>query len=482
VALILAVLAATICFDALPGINWPIWTVLASAFLYRNAMKAHPAAARASVLPLALGGVLSAGAAVTADDGEQALILVAVMVLLAVAMRVASGAEVARIGAGSIAAAPVTGAAATVRATWAAANDAAQNGRAREAAPIVRGLVIAGPIVAFLWLLFAQADPHLSAWGSAIVRAIQELSFVPRVLFGAAMFVLVFGAYAYVRKEHAPGAPAMPVFTIALAATERVIVLASVTALLAMFLVLQVPYLFGNPAAAAGSGITYAEWAHRGFGELTFASVIVTTLIVLLDVHAQRGTERGEGMIRTLGLTLVALTFMVVLSAFRRITLYEAAYGYTVMRLWSQAFMAGMAVALALLALEIRGGLDARRLARSVGVAAALALTVLVYWNTDAFIVRRNVAHFAGTPKLDIRYLATQLGENALPALVSARLDLPADQQMRLDRCLAWSRDNRLLKVGAWYEANVRRIAAVRVGGTLDALPPAEAKACLGFD
>src|SRR6516162_5932260 len=148
--LLLAILAATICYDAMPGINWPIWTLLASAFLYRSALGAHAAAARASLVPLVLAVVLSIGAAVTADNGEQALILMSVVVLLAVAMRVAAGAEVARVGSGFIAASPVIGAAITVHETWTAASGAAQDGRARASAPIVRGLLIAGPIVAFL--------------------------------------------------------------------------------------------------------------------------------------------------------------------------------------------------------------------------------------------------------------------------------------------------------------------------------------------
>ena len=480
--LLLAILAATICFDAMPGVNWPIWTTLASVFLYRSALGTHAAAARASRVPLVLAVVLSLGAAVTADNGEQALICVSVVVLLAVAMRVAAGADVSRVGSGFIAASPMVGAAITVRETWAAGSEVAHDGRAGEMVPVMRGLLIAGPIVAFLWILFAQADPHMDAWGTAIVRAIQNLSFVPRVVFGAGIFVLVFGAYAYVRKEHTPfpTVPTVPaITTFALAATERVIVLAAVAALLALFLMLQVPYLFGNPAGAAGSGVTYAEWAHRGFGELTLASTIITSLIVLLDAHAQRGTERAEGMIRTLALVLVGLTFLVVLSAFRRITLYEAAYGYTTQRLWAQAFMAGIGIALALLALEVRAGLDARRLARHVGLAAAATLAVLVFWNTDAFIVRRNVEHFGGTPKLDIPYLATRLSENAIPALVSARLDLPDNQQKQFDRCLAWSRDERrTLRAGSWYEANVRRLAAVRVGSTLSALSVATSGEC----
>lgn len=483
--LLLAILAATICFDAQPGVNWPVWTILAAIFLYRNALRAHPAAARASLVPLVLAGVLASGAAITSDDGLLALILLSVMTLMAVAMRIAGGAPTERVGAGFIAASPLVGALETMRASWGAANGAARSERARESVPVVRGLLIAAPIVVLLWALFAGADPHMDSWGSAIVRAIRELSFVPRVVFGAGIFVLVFGAYAFVRGEPASrsGAPESPRL-LSLVATERVIVLTSVTVLLALFLVLQVPYMFGDPAGTAGTGITYAEWAHRGFGELTTACTLVTVLIVLLDANAERGSEEAEKMIRTLALALVVLTALVVVSAFRRVTLYEAFYGYTVARLWAQAFMAGIGLALTLLALEIRGAaVEPRRLARRVGTAATIAFGVLVYWNTDAFIVRRNVSHFAGSPKLDIPYLATHLGDDALPALMAARLDLPAEQQGQLDRCLAWVRDERgTRQAGRWYEANIRRIAAVRVGGTLAALPSATSGDCYHHD
>ena len=462
-ALTLAMFAAAICFDARPGISWTLWTIAAAMGLSYCTRLARPAALREIAAPLALVALLSIGAAVTANVRLDALIVLACVVLLAMSLRIAAGAPVERVGAGFIAASPFIGALETVGESWRRTTEVARDGKARRSLPMVRGLLIAAPVVVVLWGLLAEADPHLHQWGRAIADAIAQLAFVPRLLFGIGIAVLTLGTYGLVLRGGARVAPALARLPVRLAITERLIVIGAVALMFTLFLGLQLPYLFGDPAAAAGTGITYAGWAHRGFGELTAAAVIVTVLIVLLDLCAVRGGDTPERLARGGARTLVALTAMVVLSAFRRITLYESAYGYTSARLWAQAFMLGVGIALALLALESRGALDAPRLARRTLLAAAALLVALVYWNTDAFIVRRNVARFGGGEKLDIEYLALRLSDDALPALLTARAVLPPAQRDHMAACLArrLERDAaRYRRPDRWFEFNDRRRSA----------------------
>lgn len=479
-AFTLAALAAAICFDARPGVNWPLWTIPAAAGLYYFTRAARPAALREIAAPLALVALLSLGAAVTADIRLHALIAMACIVLLSLAMRIAAGAPAERVGAGFIAASPLIGALETVGESWRRTTAVARDGSAQRSLPVVRGLLIATPVVIVLWVLLAEADPHLYQWGRAIAEAIEQLAFVPRLLFGIGIAVLTLGAYGLVLRGGARVAPALDRAPVTIAATERLIVLGAVVLLFALFVALQLPYLFGDPAGAAGTGITYADWAHRGFGELTTAAVLVTVLIVILETCAVRGGDAQERLARVGALTLVALTALVVLSAFRRITLYEGAYGFTGARLWAQAFMLGVGIALALLALEIRGMLDARRLARRTLLAAAAMLVGLVYWNTDAFIVRRNVAQFGGTEKLDVQYLAFRLSKDAMPALLAARSTLPPAQGAHLAACIARRIERthaRELREGRWFEYSVRRQAAVEaVSGAGDSV--GDSRAC----
>ncbi len=155
-----------------------------------------------------------------------------------------------------------------------------------------------------------------------------------------------------------------------------------------------------------------------------------------------------------------------VLSAFRRIALYESAYGYTMPRLWAQTFMVCVWIALALTVWEIARGLDARRLARRGAVVGAVALAALIYWNTGAFVVRENVARFASSGKLDVRYLASGLSMDAMPSLLAARASLPPVLADSLTTMLKERVSKRCeLAPGAWYEYNARRWEAIRMAG-----------------
>jgi two-component system sensor histidine kinase BaeS len=486
VSLALALISAVLCFDARPGLNWPLFVIPATIGLYLFTKSTRPEAARAILAPLALAALLSTAAAITASDFNHALIFLSNVVLLTTATRLAAGAPLSRAGAAFIAASPPVAALQATRESWSRLADSAQHGDARRSLPIVRGLLLALPIVIVLWLLLATADPHLERWATAVREAIATLAFVPRLIFGLASFVLLFGAYTLASRPAEPSAelfaePHPEQYPVSFAPTERTIVLASVAALFALFVALQITAYLGDPAALAGSGITYAEWARRGFGELATAAALVTLLIVALDRFAVRGDARAEHRARLTALVLVALTALITLSALRRVALYEAAYGYTTARIEAQFFMAGVGIALALLATELRATVDARRFARRSALAAAALITLFVHWNHDAFIVRRNVQRFAGTEKLDVRYLTLLLSPDALPALIAARGSLGPKQDSLLNSCLARRLENGRdhdLQPGRWFELNTRRSEALTA---LDAAKPLGDPSACGY-
>jgi hypothetical protein len=82
-------------------------------------------------------------------------------------------------------------------------------------------------------------------------------------------------------------------------------------------------------------------------------------------------------------LLLLELELLLV-SAFRRVALYEAAYGYTTARLCAQIYMAVVGLMLIRLAAERRRPLDVGRLGRHLAMAGALALAALTFWNHEA--------------------------------------------------------------------------------------------------
>jgi hypothetical protein len=237
--------------------------------------------------------------------------------------------------------------------------------------------------------------------------------------------------------------------------TERLIVLGAVVALFASFLLLQLSYLFGNTPARVGSGVTFSEYARRGFGELTAVATLCALLLVVLDRLAARGPR--ERWVRAAAVVMILEVHILLISALRRLWLYEAAYGFTALRLYAHVYMVAVAVLLCLLGWELARGLSPARLARRAAGVAALALLVVVFWNHEAWIVRENVARYLRTGQVDTLYLSG-LSPNAIPAIVESLPVLPEPGAGALREAFRWRHS-----AGAdtptcrWFEWNLRR-------------------------
>jgi hypothetical protein len=204
--------------------------------------------------------------------------------------------------------------------------------------------------------------------------------------------------------------------------------------------------------------VTFAEYARRGFGELSFATTIVGAIILILEYARPADTsERDRKMLVRLELALLVALELVLISAFRRVILYEQAYGFTTSRLFPQAYMVGMSLALIALAIEIMRGSISVSFGRRVAEIGLGVFTVFVFWNYEAWIVNRNVDRAAQSGKFDGVY-AGRLSMDAIPTLVSRRAQLPADARAIVEARLACVR---LPAERRWFEWN----RSVRAGG-----------------
>jgi hypothetical protein len=124
---------------------------------------------------------------------------------------------------------------------------------------------------------------------------------------------------------------------------------------------------------------------------------------------------------------MIALVLAMLASAFSRMQLYEEAYGFTRLRVYTHSFMVWLAAALLLFLLALLRDRP-RWFSTGTLVAALLYVAALNIANPDALIVRLNVARFQESGKLDAEYLAT-LSADAAPALAAAMPSLsPADR------------------------------------------------------
>lgn len=459
-ALAVAAVGAYIMFDALPGINWGIWTALASAGLIA-VMQARGTLNNSALLMLAVATTLAIGASINAAEFIDALICLGVILFLGLAMLLAVDPGLERLTAFRVITAPLVAMGNALAESFRRFADLSNVFRSTRSRAAVRGIVITIPIVVFFALLLAGADPVFARWRDEIARIIETWSFIPRTIFFFALLVITLGAYSYAALQSQ--APSLPRFMTPgpdspdrwLGATERFILISAVTALFWLFIGVQLSYLFGNAPSVPGSGITFAEYAQRGFGELT---IVATCSVILILVSERYGQTNGSGArLKSLTIAMLVAVIIILISAFHRVTLYEEAYGYTVSRLYAQVYMIVLAIALVLLGAGILGTLDTGVLFRRVFAVAVAAFLVLVVWNHEAWIASANIDRVAATGKLDARYIVRDLSPNAIPVMVRRLPSLPDPVRGELMGELVARYGTRGFRPTRWFEWNLRR-------------------------
>ena len=178
-----------------------------------------------------------------------------------------------------------------------------------------------------------------------------------------------------------------------------------VDAVFVLFLAAQAAAFFGgHDYIQRTTGLTYADYVHQGFAQLTIATAL--TLLVVwaaarkarLDTAADRWWLRGS-----LG-ALALLTLVVVASALHRMDLYQDAYGFTRLRLLVDLFEGWLG--LVVIAVLVAGiGLRGWWLPRMALLSGAALLLGLAVVNPDAWIARHNLERYEATGKVDWSYL-----------------------------------------------------------------------------
>ncbi|MDQ3555675.1 MAG: DUF4173 domain-containing protein [Gemmatimonadota bacterium] len=469
-AVAVAALGNWMLFDCMPGINWVLWTTAAVAGLFAFVRQRRSAGAVAFVGGLAM--VIAGAAAVTANEVMQVLIVATVLLLLAIQMLLTACPSPRSVTARFAASAPFVALRGAVYQTLRLSVSASHLIRSARARAWVRGVAITLPVLVAFALLLSGADPVFASWREAASGLVSSWEFVPRVLFFVVMLGIVLGAYGYASVE-APGpVPATDRAPVRWwGSTERLMLLGGVAALFWLFLVLQVGYLFGNLPRIASSGMTFAEHARRGFGEL---SIVASASAALIVVSERFGRYDGhERILRFLTFAVIVAVLLLLGSAFHRVWLYEAAYGFTTARLYAQVYMGGVAAGLGLLIREVAGRFDTGRLFRRAAGAAVILFICLAYWNHEGWIARHNLDRFASTGKLDVVYLTQDLSPDAIPAIAERLPSLPEPVRSEIRRGVLERHATRTgAQERAWFEWNLATSRARKALEASFASPP----------
>ncbi len=306
---------------------------------------------------------------------------------------------------------------------------------ARTAVLVALGLLVFGA-------LFASADAIVGQWVQAVVPDIG-----PRLVFRSFVTVAVTGlllATAYLALNPPDVEPAV----VRRPLQRRFEWLAPVLAVDAVFVVFLLAqaaaYFGGHDYVLRTTGLTYADYVHQGFAQLTIATAL--TLLVVRAAAAKARLDRpGDRLWLRLALgALCLLTLVVVASALHRMALYQDAYGYTALRLVVDAFelwLGVVVVGVIVAGVGLRGWwLPRMALLTGAGMLLALGLA-----NPDAWIAEHNIERYRATGKVDWAYLRG-LSADAVPTLA----ELPREEL----RCVLAEHQ---LTTGTWTSWNLGR-------------------------
>jgi hypothetical protein len=339
----------------------------------------------------------------------------------------------------------------------------------RSVLAVARGLLLVFPLLLLFGGLFVAAD----AVFKQLVHDTLRLNF--RSLFthffvavscawlvgGYLRAVLLGDEWAKVAETRLP--------KLSLGTIEMSVVLGLLDLLFLSFVLVQFRYFFGGAGLVQRTiGLTYAEYARRGFFELLAVATLALPLLLVAHWLLGEGNPRAQRLFRGLAAAQIVLLFVIMISAFQRMRLYQAEYGLSQQRLYPTAFMGWLAAVFVWFALTVLRG-RRQRFWSGAMIAGFALIGVLHAFGPDALIARTNIARARAGRRFDAHYV-TSLSADAVPELVAGLDDLspqdrctvaagllrrwlpPTDQDWR-----AWNRS----RTEAWSAVG-RREAALR--------------------
>lgn len=297
-----------------------------------------------------------------------------------------------------------------------------RGGWSKQALAVGRGVALAFPLLLVFGGLFMAAD-------AAFENLVQNTFKIDVVWIFSHLMLTGFLTWiigGFLRSALLTSNTVLPLdkrpASLALGITETSIVLGLMNLLFLAFVAVQFRYFFGGAAhVAASMGLTYAEYARRGFFELVIVAALVLPLLLGAHWLLRKENPAHERIFRALAVMQLLLLGVIMFSAVQRMRLYQSEYGMTELRLYTTAFMGWLVIVFVWFALTVLRG-QRMRFAFGAIVTGCVMIGALHALNPDALIVRVNAERASAGRGFDVDYAAS-LSADAVPTLVAA---LPA--------------------------------------------------------
>lgn len=330
---------------------------------------------------------------------------------------------------------------------------------------VLKGIIMALPILIIFGLLFSQADLAFSQF----IKGFIDISIAERTAQYLALLVFAFVAglcflsYIFMPKPMQPVTPASQVEPIVKSGRgiEVLVFLGLIAALFLLFIGFQLAYLFGGEANIINAGFTYAEYARRGFWELLVVAFLSLVVLLATEKYAESESKRDKLFLLP-ALILIIEVGIVIISAFKRLSLYIDMYGMTALRFSVAVFIGLLLVLFILLAIKFIKSKQEQFFAFGAMLSVVIFLIIVNVVNPDAFIAKSNIERFDRTGKLDAFYVA-QLSVDAESEKIQLYHKLNGDDKIIVEEWLRSNAENLQNNSTNWRSVNLSRVRAMQL-------------------
>jgi hypothetical protein len=329
---------------------------------------------------------------------------------------------------------------------------------------ILIGLVISLPIAAILMSLFMSADAVFSDAMNTVYDFI-GLDFanifrdiVLGLIFGLFLAAILLGLKYSEEKQKSATKIGNNI--------ESTIIgtfLTIINIFIVAFVVFQFVYLFGGTVNITASGMNYADYARRGFFELSTASGIIFAIALFVLIMTKKKAEKLPLWIQLTTVCLCICNGVLLVSAVKRMLLYVDVYGLSVKRVLTLWFMG--IIGLCLLWMVIKCFVNKVNVMKWIGLTVIVGVCILSLTNTERIIAKYNLDRYLSSPtenSIDVYYLG-QLSYTAVPEILRLK-DLEEGSIKNSDiRILLESQKARFISRNRLYGFTLDSIEAKRI-------------------
>ena len=288
------------------------------------------------------------------------------------------------------------------------------NGKQRVIGKVLVGILCAAPaLLVIAPLLLSSDDAFLGMMSKLFSNSISNIF---KIVFGLAVSVLVV-SYGFSFKK----GRLLTIEKSRMAGVENVYIisfLSAISVFYLMYLFSQLAYFFSAFSGFLPNGqLTYAAYARKGFFEMCAIASINLGLVFLALLLAKKKAGKVCNTIKLLATFIAVFTLIIIATAISKMVLYIDAYGMTVLRLSTSAFMVFLAVVF--ISAILRIFLVKINIVKTALITAGCILLLLGTVNVNAVCGKYNYESYLSgkLTSVDVKAMY-QLGDEGIPYLV----------------------------------------------------------------